>query len=289
MIQSMTGYGKAEVMKDGNSITVELRSLNNRYFDLNLRTPSAVRDKEAEIRNLLNEKLQRGKADVTITIESGEEARVSFNKDLVKKYYSELKLLSKELDSGKRDLLSLAMQMPEVMSVQKSETDGEVWSEVKETLELAIQDLIQFRMREGKELELAFKQHVEVILRLLKEAEQFEPERRNLIRKRLQNQLQELLSSEGYDRNRFEQELIYYIERLDFTEEKIRLQSHCDFFLKTLDDKDSNGRRLGFISQEMGREINTLGSKANHAEIQKIIVQMKDELEKIKEQLLNVL
>lgn len=289
MIQSMTGYGKAEVMKDGNSITVELRSLNNRYFDLNLRTPSSVRDKEAEIRNLLNEKLQRGKADVTITIESGEEARVSFNKDLVKKYYSELKLLSKELDSGKRDLLSLAMQMPEVMSVQKSETDGEVWSEVKETLELAIQDLIQFRMREGKELELAFKQHVEVILRLLKEAEQFEPERRNLIRKRLQNQLQELLSSEGYDRNRFEQELIYYIERLDFTEEKIRLQSHCDFFLKTLDDKDSNGRRLGFISQEMGREINTLGSKANHAEIQKIIVQMKDELEKIKEQLLNVL
>lgn len=288
MIQSMTGYGKAELTTDGNSIRVELRSLNNRYLDLNLRTPSSVRDKEAEIRNLLNEKLQRGKVDVTITIENGKEASVSFNKKLVKKYYAELKLLSKELDSGKRDLLSLAMQMPDVMSAQKSETDVD-WNEVKETFELAIQDLIQFRIREGVELERAFKQHVEVILKLLTDAEQFEPERRNLIRKRLQNQLQELISSEGYDRNRFEQELIYYIERLDFTEEKVRLRSHCDFFLKTLDDKDSNGRRLGFITQEMGREINTLGSKANHAEIQKVIVQMKDELEKIKEQLLNVL
>lgn len=289
MIQSMTGYGKAEATKDGNSIKVELRSLNNRYLDLNLRTPSSVRDKEAEIRNLLSEKLQRGKVDVIIAIESGENTGVSFNKELVKKYYAELKSLSKELDSGKKDLLSLAMQMPEVMSVQKSETNDGEWNEVKKTLDHAIQDLIQFRMREGNELELAFRQHVEVILKLLKDAEQFEPERRSLIRKRLQNQLQELLASDGYDRNRFEQELIYYIERLDFTEEKVRLQSHCDFFLKTLDDKDSNGRRLGFISQEMGREINTLGSKANHAGIQKIIVQMKDELEKIKEQLLNVL
>ena len=289
MIQSMTGYGKAESIKDGKVIKAEVRSLNNRYFDLNLRTSSSLRDKEPEIRNLLNEKLQRGKVDVFITFESGEGEKISINKDLLRKYYAELKSLSRELDAGKKDLLSLVMQMPEVMGSQKIESSDDDWNEVRETLLGAVKDLIHFRMREGKELEQAFAKHVTSILELLKEAEQFETERRELIRSRLQTQLHELISAEGYDRNRFEQELIYYIERLDFTEEKVRLRSHCDFFLKTLEDEESNGRRLGFISQEMGREINTLGSKANHAEIQKFVVQMKDELEKIKEQLLNVL
>jgi uncharacterized protein (TIGR00255 family) len=186
-------------------------------------------------------------------------------------------------------LFSLALQMPEVMNSQKPEEDPGDWIMVKETLMSALNDIIEFRSREGKELENALKKHVMMVLHLLQEAEQFESERRELIRTRLRTQLQELISADGYDRNRFEQELIYYIERLDFTEEKVRLRSHCDFFLKTLDDKESNGRRLGFISQEIGREINTLGSKANHAGIQKFIVLMKDELEKIKEQLLNVL
>ncbi|HYV94823.1 MAG TPA: YicC/YloC family endoribonuclease [Chitinophagales bacterium] len=289
MIQSMTGYGKAESIKQGRVIKAEVRSLNNRYFDLNLRTSSSLRDKEPEIRNLLNETLQRGKVDVFIAVENGEGEKASINKDLFRKYYAELKLLAKELDAGKKELLSLVMQMPEVMGSQKTEAEEENWEDVKETLLLAVKDLIQFRMREGKELEGAFAKHVDAILELMKQSEQFEPERREQIRSRLQTQLQELISKDGYDKNRFEQELIYYIERLDFTEEKVRLRSHCDFFLKTLDDKESNGRRLGFISQEMGREINTLGSKANHAEIQKFVVQMKDELEKIKEQLLNVL
>jgi len=289
MIQSMTGYGKAESIKEGKVIKTEVRSLNNRYFDLNLRSSSSIRDREPEIRNLVNEKLQRGKVEVFISVETGEGEKVSINKDLLKKYYAELKSLSKELDSGTKNLLSLAMQMPEVLSNQRTDDRDDDWEAVKETLFLAINDLIQFRMREGKELEQAFAKHVTAILELLKHAEQFEPERRELIRSRLQTQLHELISKDGYDKNRFEQELIYYIERLDFTEEKVRLRSHCDFFLKTLEDKESNGRRLGFISQEMGREINTLGSKANHAEIQKFVVQMKDELEKIKEQLLNVL
>ncbi len=289
MIQSMTGFGKAEAQKNGKSFKVEVRSLNSRYFDLNLRVPSSIREKEAEIRSILNEKLQRGKVDVFINIESGGSENVSINRALVKKFYGELKSLSKELEAGKKDLLSIAMQMPDVMSAPKSEAGDEDWNDAKETLSSAIQDFIQFRSREGKELEVALVEHVKVILELLKQQEQFEPDRRELIRTRLQTQLHELISADGYDRNRFEQELIYYIERLDFTEEKVRLRSHCDFFLKTLDDKESNGRRLGFISQEMGREINTLGSKANHAEIQKLVVQMKDELEKIKEQLLNVL
>ncbi len=289
MLYSMTGFGKAELIREGKSIRVELRSLNSRYFDLGLRTPSSFREKDSEVRSILNEKLQRGKIDAFITIESGIEEKASINKELVMKYYSELKELSKDINAGESNLFSLALQMPEVMNSQKPEEDPGDWIMVKETLMSALNDIIEFRSREGKELENALKKHVMMVLHLLQEAEQFESERRELIRTRLRTQLQELISADGYDRNRFEQELIYYIERLDFTEEKVRLRSHCDFFLKTLDDKESNGRRLGFISQEIGREINTLGSKANHAGIQKFIVLMKDELEKIKEQLLNVL
>lgn len=285
----MTGFGKAELTREGKSIRVELRSLNSRYFDLNLRTPLSFREKDSEIRSILNEKLQRGKIDAFITIESGIEEKASINKELVMKYYAELKELSKDINVGENNLFSLALQMPEIMNSQKPEEDPGDWNMVKEALMSALKDIIEFRLREGKELENALKKHVIMVLHLLHEAEQFESERRELIRTRLRTQLQELISADGYDRNRFEQELIYYIERLDFTEEKVRLRSHCDFFLKTLDDKESNGRRLGFISQEIGREINTLGSKANHAGIQKFIVLMKDELEKIKEQLLNVL
>ncbi|MEO5673011.1 MAG: YicC/YloC family endoribonuclease [Chitinophagales bacterium] len=289
MIYSMTGFGKAELTREGKSIRVELRSLNSRYFDLNLRTPLSFREKESEVRSILNEKLQRGKIDAFISIESGIEEKASINKELVMKYYTELRELSKDMNAGESNLFTLAMQMPEVMNSQKPEEDPDDWNMVKETLMSALNDIMEFRLREGKELENALKKHVMMVLQLLKAAEQFESERRELIRTRLRTQLQELISADGYDRNRFEQELIYYIERLDFTEEKVRLRSHCDFFLKTLDDKESNGRRLGFISQEIGREINTLGSKANHAGIQKFIVLMKDELEKIKEQLLNVL
>ncbi|MCY7409987.1 MAG: YicC family protein [Chitinophagales bacterium] len=289
MIQSMTGFGKAETMQDGKSIKVEVRSLNSKFFDLNLRLSSSLRNKENEIRILLTEKLQRGKVDVSISMGNGEESKVSINKEVAKKYFSELKSLAKELGTKKSDLLPIIMQIPEVMTSAKSDLSDNEWKVILETLDAAINDMLQFRNREGLQLETALREHVTQLYDLLIEAEQFEGERREMIRTRLQTQLHELISKDGYDKNRFEQELIYYIERLDFTEEKVRLRSHCDFFLKTLEDKTSNGRRLAFISQEMGREINTLGSKANHAAIQKFIVQMKDDLEKIKEQLLNVL
>lgn len=290
MILSMTGYGKSELQKNNKTIKIEARSLNSRFLDLNLRLPSSIKDKEMDVRNVVTEKLNRGKVDLMIMIENGiEEKPVVINKVLAKKYFDELKSLAKEFDSGKKNLLEIVLQMPEVMGAEKNEPDEEKWKEINEVLLLALDELIQFRKREGGELEKIFQENVAAILNLLVKAEAFEAERIENIKTRLRNQLQELLSSEEFDRNRFEQELIYYLEKIDYTEEKMRLRSHCDFFLKTLDDKEANGRRLNFIAQEMGREINTLGSKANHAEIQKLVVQMKDELEKIKEQLLNVL
>lgn len=289
MILSMTGYGKSDVAQNGRAVKVELKSLNNRYFDVNFRISSSIRDKESDIRSMLSEKLQRGKIDVSISMENGSEYSVSINKELAKKYFAELKSLSKELDAGKKDLLSMVLQIPDVMGTSKGETGEQDWKLVAEALTVAANDLIEFRKKEGRELEAAFIEHVRVILKLLDEVEPFEKERMESVRSRLDSQLKDTTAREAYDRNRFEQELIYYLERMDFTEEKVRLRSHCDFFLKTMEESDSNGRRLGFISQEMGREINTLGSKANHAAIQKLVVQMKDELEKIKEQLLNVL
>ncbi|MEP7129381.1 MAG: YicC/YloC family endoribonuclease [Chitinophagales bacterium] len=290
MIQSMTGYGKAELSQNGKTIKAEIRSLNSKFLDLNLRLPFSFKDKEIEVRSLITEKLQRGKIDLFISIEAGaDDKNISINKELAKRYYEELKLLSKELHTGKKNLLEMVMQFPDVIGSEKNNHTEEELAPMLQILRDAVDDLRQFRIKDGAGLEKIFNGNINSILSLLEQVETHEKERITIIQTKLRNQLSELVSSEEYDRNRFEQELIYYLERMDFSEEKVRLRSHCDYFLKVLVENDSNGRKLNFISQEMGREINTLGSKANHAAIQKLVVQMKDELEKIKEQLLNVL
>jgi uncharacterized protein (TIGR00255 family) len=290
MIQSMTGYGKAQLTVNGTTLKAEIRSLNSKFLDINLRLPFSLKDKEIEVRNLVTEKLHRGKIDLFISVEAGgDEKSVSINKELFIRYYEELKTLSKQLKADRKNLLQLVMQLPDVINTDKTNYTEEDLAPMMEVLREAVEDLRQFRIKDGEGLEQIFIGNVSTILSLLEQAEAFEKERLESIKSRLRNQLTELVSSEEYDRNRFEQELIYYLERMDFTEEKVRLRSHCDYFLKVMKENDSNGRKLNFISQEMGREINTLGSKANHAAIQKLVVQMKDELEKIKEQLLNVL
>ncbi|MBS1658910.1 MAG: YicC family protein [Bacteroidetes bacterium] len=285
----MTGYGKAEESMNGVTVKVELRSLNNRYLDLNLRVSAFLREKEQEIRSVITDQLQRGKIDATVIWQSEAGAASTINRELLKAYYREIKSLAKELGESKKNLLALAFKMPDVMSPEKGSISEEEWELAKRVLNKALGDLVMFRTNEGRALEHSLDENVKRLLELLQEVEPHEKSRIENVKQRLHAQISENLASEEMDRNRLEQELIFYLERLDFSEEKVRLKSHCDFFLKTLDEKESNGRRLNFISQEMGREINTLGSKANHAGIQKIVVQMKDELEKIKEQLLNVL
>lgn len=290
MIQSMTGYGKAQLTLNGTTLKAEIRSLNSKFLDINLRLPFSLKDKEIEVRNLVTEKLHRGKIDLFISVETaGDDKNVSINKELFIRYYEELKTLSKQLKADKKNLLQMVIQLPEVINTDKTNYSEEDLAPMLEVLRGAVEDLRLFRIKDGEGLEQIFTGNVSTILSLLEQVEAFEKERLESIKSRLRNQLTELVSSEEYDRNRFEQELIYYLERMDFTEEKVRLRSHCDYFLKVMKENDSNGRKLNFISQEMGREINTLGSKANHAAIQKLVVQMKDELEKIKEQLLNVL
>ncbi len=290
MIQSMTGYGKAALLQNGKTIKAEIRSLNGKFLDLNLRLPFSIKDKEMEIRSLIAEQLQRGKIDLSISIEAAaDENNTTIDRALAGRYYTELLSLSKELHAGKKNLLELVLQMPNVMGPEKNINTEEAVAPMLQTVREAVKDLQEFRRKDGAGLEKIFRENIAAILSLLSQVETHERERVGLIQTKLRNQLSELVAAEEYDRNRFEQELIYYLERIDFSEEKVRLRSHCDYFLKVMTENESNGRKLNFISQEMGREINTLGSKANHATIQKLVVQMKDELEKIKEQLLNVL
>lgn len=290
MIQSMTGYGKAQSPANGYTIKAEIRSLNSKFLDINLRLPFSLKEKEMEVRNLISEKLQRGKIDVFISIEAaGEDQDVSINRKLLSKYYDELTALARQYKSGKKNLFRMALQMPDVIGSKNNTLSDEDLSTMLQVMREALDDLRGFRARDGEGLEKIFTDTISGILALVTQVESFEKERIEVIKDRLRNQLTELTAGVDFDRNRFEQELIYYLERMDFTEEKVRLKSHCDYFLKVLQEQDSNGRKLNFIAQEMGREINTLGSKANHAAIQKLVVQMKDELEKIKEQLLNVL
>jgi uncharacterized protein (TIGR00255 family) len=289
MILSMTGYGKAEETRGTVTVKVEMRSLNNRYFDLNLRVSSALREKDQEIRSMITDSLERGKVDALVLWQSETIVGSTVNRGLIKAYYQEMKSLAQELGAGKKNLLPLVMKMPDVMNSEKGSITEEEWEFGKGVIQRAIDDLLHFRMNEGKAMHRSLRENVEQLLGLLRSAEPYEQSRIEAVKQRLKAQMAENLPNEEVDRNRLEQELIYYLERLDFSEEKVRLKSHCDFFLQTLDDMKSNGRRLNFISQEMGREINTMGSKANHAEIQKLVVQMKDELEQIKEQLLNVL
>jgi uncharacterized protein (TIGR00255 family) len=295
MIISMTGYGKALAELPGKKLIIEIKSLNSKGLDLSVKLPGAFREKEMEIRTLLSQRLNRGKIELYVAAEkSPDTTAYSINKPVFFQYYMELKsLLSdlKEEDQGR--LLPAILKIPDVLQNEKAEFEETDWNKIAEGIENALISVEEFRSAEGLILESDMRLRVQLILDLLNSIVPFEENRlkdiRDRIRTGFQNVTQSDLLQTKPDDNRFEQELIYYIERLDITEEKVRLKKHCDYFMETLNESASQGKKLGFVCQEMGREINTIGSKANYAGIQKIVVQMKDELEKIKEQLLNIL
>jgi uncharacterized protein (TIGR00255 family) len=288
MIKSMTGFGKATKAWQDKKLTAEARSLNSKQLDLSMRLPGAYREKELELRTEAGKIIERGKADISVYIEfTGEIKAVSINKPLALNYYKELKSFSEEIKES-NNVLPLILKMPEVMRSEKQEPDEKEWAHIRETVMEAIQQMEKFRRDEGKVLEKEITNRINSISKLLTEVELFDKERMPLIREKMRKNIAEFIAEEKIDQNRFEQEMIYYIEKLDITEEKLRLKTHCDYFLKTMQEPGA-GRKLGFISQELGREINTIGSKCNDAKMQQAVVQMKDELEKIKEQLLNVL
>jgi uncharacterized protein (TIGR00255 family) len=290
-MKSMTGFGKATSEIPGKKVTVEVRSLNSKQLDLNLRLPYLYKEKDLELRADISKQIERGKVDISVFTESTLDILpVSINKKLAKTYYNELKSLSEELDEVNPNLLALVVKMPDVMKAEREivELDEEEWTQVKTTVDKAIEAFQKFRSDEGSTLSNEFSNRIGLIDKLLAEVIIMDAPRVENIRTRIKNSLAEAIEKEKIDQNRFEQELIYYIEKLDITEEKLRLKTHIDYFINTMNEP-SSGRKLGFITQEIGREINTIGSKANDATVQKLVVQMKDELEKIKEQLLNVL
>ena len=295
MLQSMTGYGRSQVSSSQRKITVEIKSLNSKQFDLSVRIPQIFKENEISIRNYLAKTLERGKTDMSINFEqvSGL-SNSTINIELLKEYKLQIEKLSEELGLPvPADWYSILMRMPDALHTESVDADEDEIKALMECVESAAGKLKEFRIQEGRKLYNFFKSKIENIGNLLLEVESYAEERVPKIKARLEEQLSKLSSIE-YDKSRLEQELIFYIEKLDVTEEKVRLRSHLNYFLETMGDEDSlpkegQGKKLGFIAQEMGREINTLGSKSNHAEMQKIVVKMKDELEQIKEQVLNVL
>ncbi len=291
MLVSMTGFGKAVCVLDNKKLTIEVKSLNSKQLDVNSRIPGFYKEKEIVIRNLLGAKLVRGKIDFGIYVElTGGDASSVINTAVVKTYYNQLKGIADELGIvGDTDILGTIMRMPDTLKSEREELDDKEWKEVEKTILSALQEIQLYREQEGVALEKDIVQRIKNIEDLLKQVEPFESERIEHVKARISHNLKELVEGEDYDRNRFEQELIFYLEKYDITEEKVRLAHHCEYFLKTLELKEPVGKKLGFITQEIGREINTMGSKANDKDIQKRVILMKDELEKIKEQLLNVL
>lgn len=291
MTHSMTGFGKAVCELPKKKINIEIKSLNSKQLDINTRLPGIYREKELEIRNITGQQLIRGKIDLVMFVEKLEDEDVSvINQEVVKSYYQQLKKIAGELKSDKEEqLLPIIMRLPETLKVDKKELGEEEWRTVKSGITDALDDLIRFRATEGKALEKDMIIHGNNILLLLEEVRKFEDPRIKKIEDRIRENLKGKVGPDDLDQNRLEQEMIYYLEKLDISEEKIRLKNHCEYFLDTLNLKEPVGKKLGFITQEMGREINTLGSKANDSDIQKIVVRMKDELEKMKEQVLNVL
>lgn len=287
----MTGYGIASFDSGSTKYTVEIKSLNSKFLELSLRLPKIFSEKEFQLRNECSKQIERGKVNLSINVEQANSAvkAAGIDTELLKHYYEQLKTVSRDLNEPTNNLLQLALGLPEVVKYDEETVSEEEWKVVEKTFQQAMAAFQQFRSDEGNVLEQDVKYRIDIILQNLKLIEVEEPNRIPVIRERLNQFLSEAVGRESIDQNRFEQELIYYIDKLDITEEKIRLKSHCDYFMDTLKNADANGKKLGFISQEIGREINTLGSKANDANIQKLVVGMKEELEKIKEQLLNVL
>lgn len=287
----MTGYGKAESLLPDKKLTIEIRSLNSKQMDTNTRLPSLYKEKEIEIRKLIASALERGKVECSLFYEqAAETSSGTINDVVVKAYYEQLNRIAGELGvEASQELLSIVMRMPDTIRNDRSELEEEEWSTVRKSLEQALAQVNEFRLQEGKSLDKDLRERVASISSRLSDVELLEGDRLTRIRERIGNKLSEFLGKEEMDENRFEQELIFYMEKLDISEEKVRLANHCSYFLETMENKGPVGKKLGFISQEMGREINTLGSKANHVDIQRFVVEMKDELERIKEQILNIL
>jgi len=285
MIQSMTGFGKAVKQLPNKKITVEIKSLNSKSLDLNARIPSSYREKDLLLRNKIAQALERGKVDYSLYIElNGEETSSQINVPVVEEY---IKQLSKVVNGDRTELLKMAIRMPDALKTEREEIDEEEFNHILEATDVALKAINLYRLDEGKALAEDIQLRIANISRLLTDVISIDPERIASVKERLRKAVSDL--KEQVDENRFEQELIYYLEKYDITEEKVRLDNHLKYFTDAINSEDSNGKKLGFISQEIGREINTIGSKSNYAPMQQMVVQMKDELEKIKEQLLNVL
>lgn len=287
----MTGFGKASCVFKSKNITVELRSVNSKQLDINTRMPGFYKEKELEIRNEISKQVERGKVDFYITVEQSESDRpAQINQGIVKEYFNQLKAIAEDLNLPiNEQLLLTTLRLPETLKTETQSLSNEEWTSLLACIQQALASFVSFRMQEGSVLATDIKKRVELIETNLNSIKPFEKPRIERIRERLEKNMNEFLPAASIDANRLEQEIIYFLEKLDITEEKVRLRNHCEYFLKTMQEEVSTGRKLGFIAQEMGREINTIGSKANDSDIQKMVVMMKDELEKIKEQLMNVL
>lgn len=292
MVKSMTGFGKTTVETGTKKIVIEVKSLNSKQLDLNLRIPNLYREKEMEIRGMVKDKLGRGKIDMSIYFDNSETDKdVMINNSVVIQYFNQMLSVSEHLGivPDKNGLLQSVMRFPDTLQQKVEELKEEEWGMLKMGIEKALEEINAFRIQEGKALIKDINYRIELIQKLASEVPQFEVKRVEAIRQKLQEKINEWTEVKNIDQNRLEQELIYYLEKLDITEEKVRLANHCKYFLETVEKEEAPGRKLGFIAQEIGREINTMGSKANDHDIQRLVVRMKDELEKIKEQSLNVL
>jgi len=287
----MTGFGKATCEYNNKKIVIEVKSLNSKQLDVSIKIPNLYREKELEIRNEISRKLERGKIDFSLFIENiGKETATQFNQAIIEGYYQQINNLSEYLGiNPPNNWFDLFLRLPDSLKTDISELDEEEWQTVKKAMQQAFDELVAFRVQEGKAIENVFYNKINNIQQLLSEIASYETERIEKIKAKLKEELKSISDKVDYDKNRMEQELIYYIEKLDINEEKTRLQNHLNYFIQVLEEEQAQGKKLGFIAQEIGREINTLGAKANHNEIQKIVVKMKDELEQIKEQIMNVL
>jgi uncharacterized protein (TIGR00255 family) len=291
MIKSMTGFGKAEFEVNNKKFTIEIKSLNSKQLDINTRTPALYREKDIEIRKVISEKLERGKIDFNIYVETlGDSTSSKINEPILKSYFEHLKNISSELNlPTDQTTLQAVLRLPDVVKTDYETLDEKEWETILKHILIALEAIDKFRAQEGTALQTDISGNIASIRNLLEQIQPFEAQRLESLKTRLSDTLDSLKLNGNVDENRFEQELIFYLEKLDINEEKVRLGNHCDYFFETLDESVSNGKKLGFISQEIGREINTIGSKANEKNIQRIVVQMKDHLERVKEQLLNIL
>jgi uncharacterized protein (TIGR00255 family) len=290
MIKSMTGYGKAECELKDRKVTIEIKSLNSKNLDIYAKIPGLYRQKELEIRNSISKTLQRGKVEIVLYYEVTDDKKgTTINSGVVKNYYNQLKSIATDLSIPESErFLQMALRLPDTLNVERDEIDQDDWKIISKTIGEAMLQLDDFRVQEGEYLKKDIENRIKLINQYKEEITPFELNRTEKIRTKLHENLSHL-SDQEIDKNRFEQELIYYLEKLDITEEKVRLTNHCNYFTEMINEPESNGKKLGFITQEIGREINTIGSKANDSDIQKFVILMKDELEKIKEQMLNIL